>query len=182
MFALRHQCCLLCSTENSDIIFKVITLEIFPPSFSIQAQQQQAESRAPIKRFAPSLQLCPVPCWAFCCESHPPASQTLMPCSQPQQKVPRVFFPGTTRPSSLLPRPHNVSRTRKGYLCGWGRWGQALDFGLDFAALVNYWIDCAAHGRLAALLALGKKTRQGMAPRSGVRGWLQPASSSLKVH
>lgn len=75
--------------------------------------------------------------------------------------------------------PQHVSH-QEGYLCGWGRWGQALDFSLDFAALVNYWVDCAADGRLAALLALGKKTMQGMAPGFGVRDWLQP-TSSLKV-
>lgn len=70
---------------------------------------------------------------------------------------------------------------QEGYLCGWGCWGQALDFGLDFAALVNYWIDCAAHGRLTALLALGKKTRQDMAPGFGRRGRLQP-TSLLKIN
>lgn len=56
-----------------------------------------------------------------------------------------------------------------GYLGVWGHWGQVLNFSLDFAAFVNYWIDGAAHGRLTALLALGKKTRQQMAP--GFGGW-----------
>lgn len=55
--------------------------------------------------------------------------------------------------------PQHVSH-QGGYLRGWGYWGQALDFGLDFGALVNYGIDGAAHGWLAALLALGRKTRQ----------------------
>lgn len=70
---------------------------------------------------------------------------------------------------------------QEGYLCGGGGWGQALDFSLDFAALVNYGIDCAAHGRLAALLVLGKKTRQDMAPAFGMRDRMQLVSS-LKVN
>lgn len=78
------------------------------------------------------------------------------------------MFSKTARPSSSLPQPHNVSH-QEGYLCGWGGWGQALDFSLDFAALVNDWIDCAADGRLAVLLALGKKTRQYMAPGFGMK-------------
>lgn len=49
------------------------------------------------------------------------------------------------------------SSQQGGYLCVWGHWGQALNFSLDFAAFVNHWIDGAAHGRLAALLALERK-------------------------
>lgn len=65
-----------------------------------------------------------------------------------------------------------------GYLCVWGHWGQALNFSLDFAAFVNYWIDGAAHGRLTALLALGKKTRREMAPGFGMTDRQWPTSSS----
>lgn len=68
-----------------------------------------------------------------------------------------------------------------GYLCVWGHWGQALNFSLDFAAFVIYWIDGAAHGWLTALLALGKKTKQEMALRFGMTD-RQQSTSSLKIN
>lgn len=50
MLALRHQYCLLCSTENSNIIFTVIMHQTFlPSSLCIQPQQQHAESQADIR-------------------------------------------------------------------------------------------------------------------------------------
>jgi len=113
VYACSETLKLLCSKENSDIIFKVMTLEIVPPSFfCVQAQQQQPDFQAPIERATQSLQLCPVACWASCSKRHPPAWQTLMSCFQLQQKVPRLSFPKATRPSSSLPWSHNMSRTR----------------------------------------------------------------------
>lgn len=132
MLSLRHQYCLLCNPENSNIIFTVIMRQTFLlSSLCIQPQQQHAESQAHI----------------------------------------RVSFPKTTRPCSFAALgPWHLSH-QEGYLCGRGCWRQALNFSLDFAALVNYWVDGAAHSWLTALLALGRKTNQDVAL---MRDSLQP--------
>lgn len=99
-----------------------------------------------------------------------------------------ALLPATTKDSKrimpkdetqqLAPSTPQHGWQQGGYLCVWGHWGQALNFSLDFAAFVNHWIDGAAHGRLTALLALGKKTRREMAPRFGMTDRQWPTSSS----
>lgn len=98
-----------------------------------------------------------------------------------------ALLPATTKDAKrIIPKEETQQLTAStpqhgsqqgGYLCVWGHWGQALNFSLDFAAFVNYWIDGAAHGRLTALLALGKKTRQEMALGFGMTHRQWPTSS-----
>lgn len=73
--------------------------------------------------------------------------------------------------SALCVEANQAVCAKKFYLRGWGSWRQPFNFSLDFAALVNYWIDRAAHSWLTALLALGKRNQGRCAARVMNEKW-----------